>query len=95
MNGIAFLFDIAPGPGGGSGGTLIAAAAAVAVFFLLLGVAAVAFFALRKTLKMAFRLAIVGVILMIALLGSVSLLYFTWDSDSPRQRPRPPVNGRR
>jgi len=85
----AFFFDIAP-----SGGTLLAGAAAVAIFFLLIGVAAVAFFALRKTLKIAFRLAIVAVILVIALAGSISLWYFSSGSGSP-QRPRPPANGRR
>jgi uncharacterized membrane protein YqjE len=90
MNGVAFLFDIAPS----GGSTLIAGAAAVAIFFLLIGVAAVAFFALRKTLKMAFRLAIVAVILVIALAGSVSLLYFSSGSSSP-QRTRPPGNARR
>lgn len=95
MNPIAFLFDLAPA--GGSGGTLIAGAAAVATFFLLVGVAAVAFFALRKTLKIAFRLAIVAVILFIALAGSISLLYFSAGSSTGSSPPRnrPPVNDRR
>ena len=85
----AFLFDIAP-----SGGSLMAGAAAVAIFLVLIGVAAVAFFALRKTLKIAFRLAIVTVILVIALVGSISLLYFSSGSGSS-QRPKPPANARR
>ncbi len=99
MNPILFLFDLAPAPGGsGSGGGLIAVAAAIAIFLLLVGLAAVAFFALRKTLKIAFRLAIVAVILFIAFAGSVSLVYFSWaggNSPPPRNRPQPPVNGRR
>jgi len=85
----AFLFDIGP-----SGGSLIAGAAAVAIFLLLVGVAAVTFFALRKTLKIAFRLAVVGVILVIALAGSISLWYFSSGRGSP-ERTKPPVNGRR
>jgi membrane protein implicated in regulation of membrane protease activity len=84
----AFLSDIAP-----SGGSLIAGAAAAAIFLLLVGIAAVTFFALRKTLKIAFRLAIVAVILVIALAGSISLWYFSSGSASPK--PRTPANGRR
>lgn len=88
MNAFIMLFDLAP-----SGGGLIGGIAAVAFLFLLVGVAAIAFIVLKKTLKMAFRLAIVAAILVIALAGSISLLYFSSGSSSPRNRP--PVNGRR
>jgi apolipoprotein N-acyltransferase len=86
MSIFTFFFDVAP-----SGGTI---GAVVAVSFLLvfLGVAFVAFKALKKTVKMAFRLAVVGVILLIALAGSVSLWYFS-SGGSPKLKP--PVERKR
>ena len=92
MNMFALLFDLAPVGGGGV--AIIAGAAAVAVFLLLVGVAAVAFFALRKILKIGFRLAIVAVILVIAFVGSASLLYFgvTSTTDNPSRRRGPPID---
>ncbi len=51
--------------------------AAAAVFFLILAVVAfIAFKMLAKTVKMAFRMVIVAVILLIALVGGVALLMF-------------------
>lgn len=80
------LFDIAP-----SGG-VVGAVVAVSFFLVLAGAAYVAFKALKKTVKMAFRMAIVAVILVIAVVGSISLWYFSSDA-TPRLRP--PANRRR
>ena len=78
------FFDIAPT----AGGIGVFAAAA----FLLIG-AAVAFVAyklLKKTVKMAFRMAIVGVILVIAVAGSLSFWWLGGGKPSrPEPRPRP------
>ncbi len=86
MSFLTIFFEIAP-----SGGTI---SAIVAVSFLLvfLGVAFVAYRALKKTAKMAFRLAVVGVILMIAVAGSVSLWYF---SSGGTPKLKPPIERRR
>ena len=92
MSPILILLDLAPGPEVG----IISGVMAAGFLLVLLAVALVAFLALRRTLKMAFRLAIVGVILLIAFAGSVSLWFFTsGSSPKPRPRPTPPVNGRR
>ncbi len=82
MNSQPLLFQTAV-----SGGT-VGIAAAAAFLLIFLGVAYVVFRMLRKTVKMAFRMAIVGVILLIAVVGSLSLWYFGSDgSSSPRTRP--------
>ena len=73
-------------------GGIIAAIVAASFFLVLLGAAYIAFKALKKTVKMAVRLAIVGVILLIAIVGSVSLWYFSTDA-TPRQKA--PTNRRR
>lgn len=80
MNGLVLLFQIAP-----SGGT-IGAVVAAAFLIVFLGVAFVAFKALKRTVKMAFRMAIVGVILVIAVAGSATLWYFSSDG-SPKLKP--------
>src|SRR5215213_10199128 len=71
MNVVALLFDLAPSAGS------VGAMVAVTFLLLFLGVAVVAYKALKKTVKMAFRLTIVAVILLIAVVGSVSLWYFS------------------
>ncbi len=86
MSFLTFLFDVAPS------GSIIGAAVAVAFLLVFLGVAFIAYKVLKKTVKMAFRLAVVGVILVIAIAGSVSLWYFS-SGGSPR--PRPPVERQR
>ena len=82
MNCILFLFDIAPQLG--SAGI----AAIVGLFLVLAAVAYVAFRLLRKTIKMAFRLAIVAAILLIALIGSL-FIYWNGTKYTPRPRPEP------
>ena len=60
------------------------------VFFLIFaGVAYVAFRILKKTAKMAVRMFVVALILLIALAGSISLWYF---SSGSTPKLRPPAN---
>ncbi|HKP71165.1 MAG TPA: hypothetical protein VJV05_17895 [Pyrinomonadaceae bacterium] len=74
------LFDIAP-----SGG-MIGAIVAGAFFLVLAGTAWVAFKALKKTAKMAIRLLVVVMILVIAVAGSMSLWWFSSDAN-PKLKP--------
>jgi hypothetical protein len=79
----ALLIDIAPidsGPG---------IIAAVAFFLVFAAVAYVAFRMLKRTVKMAVRMTIVALILLIAALGTI----FIWYGSGSRGRPvRPPAN---
>lgn len=71
---------------GGWGGVL----AAVTFFLIFLGVAFIAFKMLKKTVKMAVRIAVVGIIIAIAAVGSIIL--WTFDGSPERPRPRPTSN---
>jgi hypothetical protein len=77
----AFLFDVAPEAGP------LGLAAGVGFFLVFLAVAYIAFRILRKTMKMAFRLAIVAGIVLVAVIGSVTIF---WLSSGSRPGPRPP-----
>lgn len=81
---LLFLFDVAPS------GTVIGGIVAAAFFFLFLGVAFVAFKALKRTVKMALRMSIVAVILLIGVVGSISLWYFS-SAKSPKLKPPKPT----
>ena len=59
--------------------------AAVAFFLVFAAAAYIAFRLLRKTVKMAFRMAVVAVILLIAVAGSVS---FWWLGSSGKSAPK-------
>ncbi len=61
----------------------------IAILFIALASAFFAYIMLRKTVKMAIRFLIVGVILIIALVGSVSFWWFS--SGSAPAKPRPPA----
>ncbi len=74
------LLDIAP-----SGG-MVGATVAGAFFLVLAGAAYIAFKALKKTAKMAIRLIVVVMILVIAVAGSLSLWWFSSDS-TPKLKP--------
>lgn len=74
------MLDIAP-----SGG-MIGAIVAVSFFLVLAGAAYIAFKALKKTAKMAIRMLIVAMILVIAVVGSISLWYFSSDV-TPKLKP--------
>lgn len=80
MNGLALFFDVAP-----SGGA-IGAVVAAAFLLVFLGVAFIAYKALKRSVKMAFRMAIVGVILVVAVAGSLTLWYFS-SGGSPKLKP--------
>lgn len=77
------LFDLAP-IGGGVGAIL-----GIAFFFIFAAVAYIAFRMLKKTAKMAVRMAIVAAILLIAFVGSIALLWF--GSGSGGNRPVRPA----
>ena len=80
MNFLAVFLDIAP-----TGGT-IGVVVAAAFFLVFIGLAFVAFKALKRTVKMAFRMAVVSIILLIAVIGSFSLWYFS-GGGSPKLKP--------
>ncbi|HVE55353.1 MAG TPA: hypothetical protein VNB22_00895 [Pyrinomonadaceae bacterium] len=65
------LFDVAPVGGG------IGAIAGIAFFLVLAAVAFIAYKMLKKTVKMAVRMAIVIAILAIAFVGSIAVLWFS------------------
>ncbi len=56
------------------------------VFALITGLMYVIFRMLKKSIKMAFRLAVVAAVLVIALAGGLSLWWFS-SGDAPAQRP--------
>lgn len=72
-----FLFDIAPSVGG------IGIIAVVGFFFIVLASGVLTFIMLRKTIKMAIRMAVVAAILLIAVFGSIALWLFLKPSPSP------------
>lgn len=80
----SLLFDI-----GFPGGGMAAAAVGIGFFIAIVAVAYVVFRLLRKTLKMAFRMAIVIAFLLIAVVGSLSLWWFSDSSNVQRSRPSP------
>lgn len=77
------FFDVGPVGGG------IGIFAAVAFFLVFLAVAFIAFKMLKRSLKMAFRIAIVVVILAVAVAGSVALWAFG-TAKTPRPTPTRP-----
>lgn len=85
MNAVLLFLDVAP-----TGGA-IGAIFAVGFFLMLAGAAFIAYKSLRKTMKWAFRIAIVIGILVIALAGSITLW---WYSSGGTQRPNPPKTTR-
>ena len=62
--------------------------AAVALFFVLVAVAFVVFRLLKRTVSILLRLLIVGVIVAVALFGSIAVLYLGGGS-TPHPRPTP------
>lgn len=88
-----FLFDVALSD---TSTSVVGVGLAVVFFLAFAAVAAVAFFMIRKTVKMAIRMVIVALIFLIAVIGSVALWYGIGSSPSPRPRPnRPPANSTR
>lgn len=58
--------------------------AAVVFVVFLLAVAFLTFFVLKRALKMAIRAAIVGIIILVAIIGGASLWYFGSDSGAKK-----------
>lgn len=77
-----FLFDVAAP----SNGALLAGAGIV-FFIALAAVAYIAFRIFRKTMKMAFRMAVLAAVLIFALGGSIGLWWF--GTSKPPARPTP------
>lgn len=86
MNFSALFFQISEGAGIGSVGA-IGIVAAIAFIFVFAASAFFSYVMLRKTVKMAFRMLIVALILLIGLIGSVSFLWFSSGGDSAKPRP--------
>jgi len=78
----AILFDAFP-LGAGVGIFLV-----VAFLFVFLAVAFIAFKLLKKSVKMAFRLMIVAVILAVAIAGSFSFWWLGSSNETRPERPR-------
>ena len=79
-----FLFDVTPDPISAAG--LAGLGTAAAFFLVVAAVAFVAFKMLKKSVKMAFRMAIVAIIMVIAVAGSIAL----WSIErKPSGRPIP------
>ena len=79
-----FLFDVAPVGA-------IGAFVAVAFFFIVLASSVFVFVMLRKTIKMAIRMAVVAAILIIAVFGSIALWLFLQPSSPRPNRPLSPT----
>jgi len=77
------LFDIAPPVSGA-----VAVGVGVVIFLVLAAVAFIAFRIFRRSLKLAFRLAILAGILFLAFAGSVGYWLFAPGKGSPRPTPQ-------
>lgn len=82
MNFVSLFFDVPPVAGG------IGIFAVVALIFIAIAAAFFSYVMLRKTVKMAIRMVIVAIILLVAIVGSVAFIWFS-SGDSPRPRPTP------
>ena len=78
-----FLFDVAV-PGSGA----IAAGAGIVFFIILAAVSFIAFRIFRKTMKMAFRMAVLCAVLFSAVAGSFGIWWFASSKPSPRPVPQ-------
>jgi hypothetical protein len=74
----ALLIDL-----GGTG----ALAAGLVFFAVFAAIAYIAFRLLKKTVKMAFRMAVVAAILLIAVVGSLAFWWFNTGTTAERPRP--------
>ena len=78
-----FQFD-----GGAPSSGAILAGAGIVFFVALAAVAYIAFRIFRKTMKMAFRMAMLAAVLIFLLGGSIGLLWFGSLSPAPRATPQ-------
>lgn len=90
MNNLAFLFDVRVEPSIFDGGSSTIGIVAGVVFFLIFAaIAVVAFFIIKRTVKMAVRMAVVAAILLIAVVGGISFWMFTSDAKPARRTTNP------
>ena len=61
--------------------------AGAAFFLVFAGVAYIAFRMMRKTVKIALRMALAAGILLIAIVGSIAIYWKTSTGNAPRQKP--------
>ncbi len=87
-----FLLDIAPDS---IVSTPIGLAIAVSFFLILAAIAFVVFKMVKRTVKMAFRMTIVVLILLIAIIGSISLWWFLSTPPKYERSNRPPIKSTR
>jgi hypothetical protein len=78
---MTLLLDLSPTAGG------VGTFAAVATLLVFVGVAFIAFKLLKRTVKMAFRMAIVAIILAIGLAGTI--FFYAVGTDKPARTSRP------
>ena len=80
---MTIMFDVA------SPGAAIGLAAAAGFLLIAMAVAYVVFRMLRKSVKMALRLAIVMVILVVGFVGTLAFIYAGSGGSGPKGRPAP------
>ena len=85
MNANLLLFFDMPPVGG-----VVGLFAGVVFVVICIIAATIAFFVLKKTFKMAIRIAIVGIILVVAVVGLISFVWIGSAYSPPRPRPGPP-----
>ena len=81
---MTILLDVAP-----AGGTLVAGGLAVGISFLLLTAALIFFILARKTVKLAVRAAIVGIVLFLVIGGGIALIAYSYFATPTPRRPEP------
>lgn len=57
-------------------------------FFLIFAAAAyIAFRVMRRTMKIAIRMAVVGILLLVAVVGGIAIFWMSWDRGATTTRP--------
>ena len=84
MNTNLLLFFDMPPVGG-----VVGLFAGVVFVIICIAAAVVAFFVLKRTFKMAVRITIVGIILVVAVVGLISFVWIGVANSPPRPRPGP------
>lgn len=84
---MTLFLDVNPAPGG------VGIFAGVAVLLIFLGAAFIAFKLLKRTVRMAFRVVIVGIIVAIGLAGSA--FFLALGTAKPVRPPRPTPSSNR
>lgn len=89
MNPTTLILDIAVVPGG----AVTAAFLAVGFFLVFAAIAFVVFKMLKRTVKMAVRMVIAGIILLVAMVGAVTFMYVS-STGSPSRPAAPATRSR-